>query len=78
MRDQDEGLGKVQWSLSIPFSPSHCLPISPCYPKPPLINPAPAMPASPLQKILAKYRATSQTEREKGTYFRSEANYADV
>lgn len=44
------------------------------------------MPASPLQKILAKYRATSQTEREKGsyfeelirTYFRFEASYADL
>ena len=42
------------------------------------------MPSSPLQKILAKYRATSQTEREKGTYFeelirtyfRFEASYA--
>ena len=44
------------------------------------------MPASALQKILAKYRATSQTEREKGsyfeelirTYFRFEASYADL
>jgi predicted helicase len=44
------------------------------------------MPATPLQKILAKYRATSQTEREKGsyfeelirTYFRFEASYADL
>lgn len=44
------------------------------------------MPASPLQKILAKYRASSQTEREKGsyfeelirTYFRYEASYADL
>ncbi|OYW75879.1 MAG: hypothetical protein B7Z37_11175 [Verrucomicrobia bacterium 12-59-8] len=44
------------------------------------------MPSSPLQKILAKYRATSQTEREKGTYFeelirtyfRFEASYADL
>lgn len=27
------------------------------------------MPATPLQTILAKYRATSQTEREKGSYF---------
>ena len=27
------------------------------------------MPRTPLQKILAKYRATSQTEREKGSYF---------
>ena len=44
------------------------------------------MPASPLQQILAKYRATSQTEREKGsyfeelirTYFRYEASYADL
>ena len=44
------------------------------------------MPATPLQQILAKYRATSQTEREKGsyfeelirTYFRYEASYADV
>jgi predicted helicase len=43
------------------------------------------MPATPLQKILAKYRASSQTEREKGsyfeelirTYFRFEASYAD-
>jgi predicted helicase len=41
---------------------------------------------TPLQKILAQYRATSQTEREKGsyfeelirTYFRYEASYADV
>jgi len=39
-----------------------------------------------LQKILANYRATSQTEREKGsyfeelirTYFRFEASYADL
>jgi len=45
-----------------------------------------AMPSSPLQTILAKYRATSQTEREKGTYFeelirtffRFEASYADL
>ena len=44
------------------------------------------MPSSPLQKILAQYRATSQTEREKGTYFeelirtyfRFEASYADL
>ncbi|MFO1440747.1 MAG: type ISP restriction/modification enzyme [Verrucomicrobiaceae bacterium] len=44
------------------------------------------MPATPLQSILAKYRATSQTEREKGsyfeelirTYFRYEASYADL
>ena len=42
--------------------------------------------ASPLQQILASYRATSQTEREKGsyfeelirTYFRYEASYADL
>ena len=41
---------------------------------------------SPLQSILAKYRATSQSEREKGsyfeelirTYFRYEATYADL
>jgi len=41
---------------------------------------------TPLQKILAAYRATSQTEREKGTYFeelirtyfRFEASYADL
>ncbi|TLD68506.1 damage-inducible protein [Phragmitibacter flavus] len=41
---------------------------------------------TPLQNILAKYRATSQTEREKGTYFeelirtyfRFEASYADL
>jgi predicted helicase len=41
---------------------------------------------SPLQHILAAYRATSQTEREKGTYFeelirtyfRFEASYADL
>ncbi|MEI6165188.1 MAG: type ISP restriction/modification enzyme [Planctomycetota bacterium] len=41
---------------------------------------------SPLQTILAKYRATSQSEREKGTYFeelirtyfRFEASYADL
>jgi predicted helicase len=41
---------------------------------------------SALQDILAKYRATSQTEREKGTYFeelirtyfRFEASYADL
>jgi len=41
---------------------------------------------SPLQSILAAYRATSQTEREKGTYFeelirtyfRYEASYADL
>ena len=45
-----------------------------------------AMPSSPLQTILAQYRATSQTEREKGTYFeelirtyfRFEASYADL
>ena len=44
------------------------------------------MPASALAKILAQYRATSQTEREKGTYFeelirtylRYEASYADL
>lgn len=44
------------------------------------------MPKSALQKILAAYRATSQTEREKGTYFeelirtylRYEASYADL
>lgn len=44
------------------------------------------MPRTPLQSILAKYRATSQTEREKGsyfeelirTYFRFEASYADL
>jgi len=44
------------------------------------------LPMSPLQKILAKYRATSQSEREKGnyfeelicTYFRFEASYADL
>lgn len=44
------------------------------------------MPATPLQSILANYRATSQTEREKGsyfeelirTYFRYEASYADL
>jgi predicted helicase len=41
---------------------------------------------SPLQSLLANYRATSQTEREKGTYFeelirtyfRFEASYADL
>ncbi len=41
---------------------------------------------SPLQEILANYRATSKTEREKGTYFeelirtyfRFEATYADL
>lgn len=41
---------------------------------------------TPLQKILAKYRSTSQSEREKGnyfeelirTYFRYEATYADL
>lgn len=41
---------------------------------------------TPLQKILSAYRATSQTEREKGTYFeelirtyfRFEASYADL
>jgi predicted helicase len=41
---------------------------------------------TPLQSILAKYRSTSQTEREKGTYFeelirtylRYEASYADL
>ena len=41
---------------------------------------------SALQDILAKYRATSLTEREKGTYFeelirtyfRFEASYADL
>jgi predicted helicase len=41
---------------------------------------------TPLQKILAAYRATSQSEREKGTYFeelirtyfRFEASYADL
>jgi predicted helicase len=45
-----------------------------------------AMPSSNLQTILAQYRATSQTEREKGTYFeelirtyfRFEASYADL
>ncbi|MBX7209385.1 MAG: DEAD/DEAH box helicase family protein, partial [Verrucomicrobiaceae bacterium] len=44
------------------------------------------MPRTPLQSVLAKYRATSQTEREKGsyfeelirTYFRYEASYADL
>jgi predicted helicase len=44
------------------------------------------MSSSPLQSILAQYRATSQTEREKGTYFeelirtyfRFEASYADL
>lgn len=44
------------------------------------------MPSSPLQKILAKYRAASQSEKEKGTYFeelirtyfRFEASYADL
>lgn len=42
------------------------------------------MPASALERILAHYRATSQTEREKGSYFeelirtyiRYEASYA--
>ncbi len=41
---------------------------------------------SPLQSILEKYRSTSQSEREKGsyfeelirTYFRYEATYADL
>ena len=41
---------------------------------------------TPLQSILTTYRATSQTEREKGsyfeelicTYFRHEATYADL
>ncbi len=41
---------------------------------------------TPLETILAKYRSTSQTEREKGTYFeelirtylRHEASYADL
>ncbi len=41
---------------------------------------------SPLQSILAAYRAISQSEREKGTYFeelirtyfRFEASYADL
>lgn len=41
---------------------------------------------TPLQAILASYRATSETEREKGTYFeelirtyfRYEASYADL
>jgi predicted helicase len=45
-----------------------------------------SVPATPLQKILANYRATSQTEREKGsyyeelirTYFRYEASYQDL
>ena len=44
------------------------------------------MPATPLQRLLAKYRATSQTEREKGsyfeelirTYFRYEASYEKI
>jgi len=44
------------------------------------------MPATPLQRLLAHYRVTSQTEREKGTYFeerirtylRYEASYADL
>lgn len=45
-----------------------------------------SMPRTPLQKILAQCRASSQTEREKGsyfeelirTYFRFEASYADL
>jgi len=44
------------------------------------------MPATPLQRLLAHYRVTAQTEREKGTYFeelirtylRYEASYADL
>ena len=44
------------------------------------------MPASPLERILAHYRVTSQTQKEKGsyfeelirTYFRYEASYADL
>jgi len=33
---------------------------------------------SALQDILSRYRAASQTEREKGTYFRHEASYSDL
>jgi len=33
---------------------------------------------TPLQKFLTAYRSVSQTEREKGTYFRNEPKYTNL